>query len=612
MRQPIFLAWMGLIIIGSLVLIFKAGPKWGKQHMMVYIGVCSLIGSLSVVATQGLGAAIVHNISTGEPQFNQWFTYFVIVFMVVTLLTEINYLNKALNLFNTGFAASVVAILTVCLGFLVICGGVLLLQTSKPAVHMPGTSTPGIETILYEEMEPTAADMRASPFSSIRRISRDLRHSTIGGPNGVFQSSPLNPRTESLLQRKRRASNATQWSRPQSMVSHHLAVPGTNTSAVAGTTTAFYPPTVGAYSTMMMGPHGAQIRLQLCEIVVSDEKHEKSRYQVYRPLPIHGDLSHPTDSRNSSIRFENPPALPHDDNEKDDRSFPQGSRAQRRPAPISGSMFQPPKLAVSPPTPSFPPNASAFSPVPNAIPASLKSPSGPFLSRPRFRSPSTSTAASGDIMEMNDPSHAGRTVVSIEPVQQQPLYSLYVPPPSPSLIPSKPVVPMISAPTSTALPLPATTSITSTDSNAFSTANMTGSDHSHLKEPSQPTSDGDTNDSNDATEEQGINNENQSSPAKPKRGLFGLGKFFVSKDNKHNNNNSKQQNQEGGVLPTNNRGSTLSSESSSSTSPLNPGRARQSNPLPVSSSPIIFNRTNHPTRISEGEEEDDTEDIKPK
>ncbi|KAF9361894.1 hypothetical protein BGX26_010297 [Mortierella sp. AD094] len=666
MKQPVFLSWTVLIIIASLVLIFKAGPKWGKQHMMVYIGVCSLIGSLSVVATQGLGAAIVHNISTGEPQFNQWFTYFVIVFMVITLLTEINYLNKALNLFNTamvtptyyvtftsttiitsaifyqGFAASVVAILTVCLGFLVICGGVLLLQTSKPAVpvHMPGSSTSGIGTITYDEMEPTAADMRASPFSSIRRISRDLRQPSIigGGTNGVFQSSPLNPRAESLLQRKRRASNAAQWSRPQSMISHHLAVPGTNTSSVAGTTTAFYPPAAGAYSTMVMGPNGSQIRLQLCEIVVSDEKHETSRYQVYRPIPPYGDLSHPTtsdisekgaegrmaaptgastgfkhpflaqrgslpaDSRSSSIRFENVPVFAHDENEKDERSSPQSSPAQRYPAPISGSMFLPPKLAISPPTPSPQSTGSASSPASNAVPASPKTPSGPlvpggsFFTRPRFRSPSTSTAASGDIMEMNDPAHAGRTFVSIEPVQQQPLYSLYVPPPSTSHIPPK-SVPISSLPVPTSSFLPVSTSLTSTNSNASSTANVTGSDRSHQKELSQPTSDGDTNDSNDTAEEQRINNDKRSPPAKPRRSLFGLGKFFGSKDNEHN----KQD-----VLPTNNLDTTLSSESSSSTTPLNPGPARQSNP----SNPVVFNRTNHPTRISEGEEEEDTEDIK--
>ncbi|KAF9436207.1 hypothetical protein BGZ76_004560 [Entomortierella beljakovae] len=669
MKQPLFLSWSGAIIIFSIALILKAGPKWGKQHMIIYIGVCSLIGSLSVVATQGLGAAIVHNISTGEPQFNYWFTYFVIVFMVITLLTEINYLNKALNLFNTamvtptyyvtftsttiitsaifyqGFAASAVGIMTVCLGFLVICGGVLLLQTSKPAVpvHVHGSSSSAMGTITYEEMEPTAADMRASPFSSIRRITRDLRYPSIAGSSSsaVFQSSPLNPRAESLLQRKRRASNAAQWSRPTSMISHHLAVPGTNPNITAGTTTAFYPSSAGNYSTMVMGPNGAQVRLQLCEIVVSDEKHETTRYQVYRPvvqgdstLPVANDISektglpgykHPflarssavTDSRNSSIRFEKPPSmLLHDENEKDER-VPQ----QPQSGLTSGSNFLPPKLAISPPTPTPPSDtfaSSSASTAASSSPSSPKPQSGPltpggsFFMRPRFRSPSTSTSASADIMEMNDPAHAGRTVVSIEPVHQQPLYSIYVPPPPPSSHFSSPKSVSASSVAATAaqnslpLPLPLlnSTSFTSTNSNASSTANVSGSDHTHQKELSQPTSEedgsNDTQDTHDnAVEEKELNQMGRRSPPpKTRRSLFGLGKLFGSKEN-HNNNNNVNDDGEKSKSP-NSLSTTLTSESSSSTAPLNPGTPRQ---------PVVFNRTNHPTRISEGEEEEDTEDI---
>jgi len=47
---------------------------------------------ISVVATQGLGAAVVKQAS-GTPQFNQWFLYVLLVFVVVTLLVEIIYLN---------------------------------------------------------------------------------------------------------------------------------------------------------------------------------------------------------------------------------------------------------------------------------------------------------------------------------------------------------------------------------------------------------------------------------------------------------------------------------------------------------------------------------------
>ncbi|KAG9094448.1 hypothetical protein FRC06_010801 [Ceratobasidium sp. 370] len=122
--------------------------------MLWYILVCSLIGGLSVSCTQGLGASIVTSIR-GDNQFRNWFIYFLLVFVVITLLTEIYYLNVALALFNTamvtptyyviftfctlvtsvilyqGLHATVTQILTVVLGFLMICTGITILQMSK-------------------------------------------------------------------------------------------------------------------------------------------------------------------------------------------------------------------------------------------------------------------------------------------------------------------------------------------------------------------------------------------------------------------------------------------------------------------------------------------------
>ncbi|ORX89611.1 DUF803-domain-containing protein, partial [Basidiobolus meristosporus CBS 931.73] len=143
----------------NLFLIFKIAPKHGKNNMLVYISVCSLIGSLSVVCTQGLGASIIYSVTT-ESQFKHPFIYALIVFVVVTLLVEVDYLNKALNLFSTalvtpiyyvmfttctivstailfqGFHAEPLSIVTAVCGFLVICGGVLLLHISKESEEM--------------------------------------------------------------------------------------------------------------------------------------------------------------------------------------------------------------------------------------------------------------------------------------------------------------------------------------------------------------------------------------------------------------------------------------------------------------------------------------------
>ncbi|KIO28058.1 hypothetical protein M407DRAFT_22690 [Tulasnella calospora MUT 4182] len=151
---PGFLVFGSVLIIASIVIIFFFAPKHGKTNMIWYIAVCSMIGGLSVSCIQGIGAAIVTS-AKGDNQFKQWFTYFLLFFVTVTLLTEIYYLNVALALFNTamvtptyyviftactlitsvvlyqGLKATVMAILTVVMGFFVICAGIVILQMSK-------------------------------------------------------------------------------------------------------------------------------------------------------------------------------------------------------------------------------------------------------------------------------------------------------------------------------------------------------------------------------------------------------------------------------------------------------------------------------------------------
>lgn len=89
---PGFLSYAGVIILGSVITALWAGPRYGKKSMFVYISICSLVGGLSVVATQGLGSAILAQIN-GESQFTHWFLYVLFVFVIGTLLTEIIYLN---------------------------------------------------------------------------------------------------------------------------------------------------------------------------------------------------------------------------------------------------------------------------------------------------------------------------------------------------------------------------------------------------------------------------------------------------------------------------------------------------------------------------------------
>ncbi|KAI5121570.1 hypothetical protein M0805_000750 [Coniferiporia weirii] len=149
---PGFLAYAGVLIVAALVIIFYFAPKYGKKSMLWYIMVCSMIGGISVSVTTGLGAAIVTT-AYGDNQFNYWFIYFLLIFVAVTLITEVYYLNVALALFNTvtptyyviftffsmvtsvvlfqGLKTTASQIITVVMGFLVICCGITILQMSK-------------------------------------------------------------------------------------------------------------------------------------------------------------------------------------------------------------------------------------------------------------------------------------------------------------------------------------------------------------------------------------------------------------------------------------------------------------------------------------------------
>ncbi|KIW03043.1 uncharacterized protein PV09_05695 [Verruconis gallopava] len=199
---PGFLSFMGVIIVGCAFVALWVGPRYGKKSMLVYLTVCSLIGGLSVSCIQGIGAAITAQ-AKGEAQFNKWFTYVLLVFVIATLVTEVIFLNKALNIYNAalvtptyyvyftsativtsavlyrGFNGTAIQILTVVLGFLEICAGVVLLQMSKSAKDVPDAAVfagdlDQMRTVAEQEepeYEPRADAIRGGS-AIIRSISR--------------------------------------------------------------------------------------------------------------------------------------------------------------------------------------------------------------------------------------------------------------------------------------------------------------------------------------------------------------------------------------------------------------------------------------------------------
>ncbi|TPX51599.1 hypothetical protein SeMB42_g00076 [Synchytrium endobioticum] len=157
--QPAFLMYMLAVIGVTLYLIYKVAPEHGKTNMLVYIAICSLVGSISVMACKGFGIALKLTFA-GNNQLLRPSTYLFGFGVVVCAITQMNYFNKALDLFSTNrvmpiyyvffttatILASVslfqgfyetdsVQIISVFCGFFTIFIGVFMLNSKRDSSH---------------------------------------------------------------------------------------------------------------------------------------------------------------------------------------------------------------------------------------------------------------------------------------------------------------------------------------------------------------------------------------------------------------------------------------------------------------------------------------------
>uniref|UniRef100_A0A8C5RMI1 Magnesium transporter NIPA2 n=1 Tax=Laticauda laticaudata TaxID=8630 RepID=A0A8C5RMI1_LATLA len=75
-------------------------------NILVYISICSLIGAFSVSSVKGLGIAI-KDMLYQKPVFRNPLLYVLTVVLVLAVSTQINYLNKSLDVFNTSLVTPI-------------------------------------------------------------------------------------------------------------------------------------------------------------------------------------------------------------------------------------------------------------------------------------------------------------------------------------------------------------------------------------------------------------------------------------------------------------------------------------------------------------------------
>ncbi|KAG8137427.1 hypothetical protein E2320_004667 [Naja naja] len=104
--DPGFVVFATLIVIVSLIMIFVVGPRHGQTNILVYITICSVIGALSVSCVKGLGIAI-KELFAGKAVLKHPLAWILLLSLIACVSTQINYLNRALDIFNTSIVTPI-------------------------------------------------------------------------------------------------------------------------------------------------------------------------------------------------------------------------------------------------------------------------------------------------------------------------------------------------------------------------------------------------------------------------------------------------------------------------------------------------------------------------
>uniref|UniRef100_A0A3P9KCG8 NIPA like domain containing 4 n=1 Tax=Oryzias latipes TaxID=8090 RepID=A0A3P9KCG8_ORYLA len=98
--KPGFLVYAGLVLVLCAVLILYFCPRLGRSNILVYISICSLLGAFTVSSVKGLAIAI-NTVLKDLSVLSNPLTWILLFTLIASIVTQVNYLNKSLDTFNT-------------------------------------------------------------------------------------------------------------------------------------------------------------------------------------------------------------------------------------------------------------------------------------------------------------------------------------------------------------------------------------------------------------------------------------------------------------------------------------------------------------------------------
>ncbi|XP_022980359.1 probable magnesium transporter NIPA2 [Cucurbita maxima] len=175
--EPGFLVYSVIVLVLVAVLIVRYVPKYGQTHMVVYVGICSLMGSLTVMSVKAVGIALKLTFS-GMNQFKYFETWFFTIVVIGGSILQVNYLNKALDTFNTAVVSPVYYVMFTSLTIL--ASMIMFKEWDSQSASQIATELCGFVTILSGTfLLHKTRDMGNTSSSEVSAVARSpKRHNT--------------------------------------------------------------------------------------------------------------------------------------------------------------------------------------------------------------------------------------------------------------------------------------------------------------------------------------------------------------------------------------------------------------------------------------------------
>uniref|UniRef100_A0A8C6RD27 NIPA-like domain containing 4 n=1 Tax=Nannospalax galili TaxID=1026970 RepID=A0A8C6RD27_NANGA len=163
MKDTGFVVFAVLLVVLCLVLIFIVAPRYGQRNILIYIIICSVIGSFSVTAVKGLGITI-NNFFRGLPVVRHPLPYILSLILGLSIIIQVNFLNRALDIFNTSLVFPIYYVLFTTV---VVVSSIILFKEwhTMSALDIVGTLSGFVSIILGVFMLHAFKDLDVSQIS---------------------------------------------------------------------------------------------------------------------------------------------------------------------------------------------------------------------------------------------------------------------------------------------------------------------------------------------------------------------------------------------------------------------------------------------------------------